>query len=460
MKKKFCSRPFDFLHIDPNGGVRICGWTDGKIGDLLEEDMEDIWNGERADKIRESIIDGSFKYCRATSCPYLENDSLPYITEEEMKDRAVKAERPVNFNVACDYTCNHSCPSCRDRIFVGDETYRENLQTVIDKITPYLNSADNFSTCGNGDVFASPQLLSMLEGLKPEKEELTISIETNGALFDEQHWKRIEHLGKYRFRVAVTPNSFEPKTFQYLNGGHDTYDKVIQNLYFISDLRKKGLVDFFEISMVMQDRNFWELPEFAERCLEDFHVDQVTIKPLYHWFGLSEDMYWYKDVLNPKHPYHKEYLEMRKDPILKDERVYFWGADNLHEEREHPAYRYKEYLAIITKLFGMEDAEERIRSFFEKIHASSVYIYGDTELSPIICRILDKAVPVRAFIARDTDKESICGKPMICLREYESGKDDVVLVLNYHFFKNIKRDLDFIGFNGTLVRLDEFADAL
>ena len=460
MKRKFCSRPFDFLHLDPNGGVRICSWSDGQIGNLLEEDIEDIWNGEKADKIRESIIDGSYKYCRATSCPYLENDSLPYITEEEMQKKAVKAERPVNFNVACDFTCNHSCPSCRDHIFVGDAVYKENLQTVIDKIIPYLDTAESFITCGNGDVFSSPQMLSVLERLQPQKDTLTISIETNGALFDEQHWKKIEHLSKYKIRVAVTPNSFEPTTFQYLNGGHNTYDKVIQNLYFMKDLRKKGLISFLEISMVMQDRNFWELPKFAERCLNDFEADMVTIKPLYHWFGLAEDMYWYKDVLNPKHPYHKEYHEMMQAPILQDKRVYFWGAKNLHKAQEHPAYRYKEYLGIVEKLLVMEGAEDRIKAFLDKYTDASLYIYGDTEMSSIVCTILDKLHPVQAFIARDTNKDSICGKKVIRTSQYQSAENHVVLVLNYHFFANIKRDLEFANFKGKLLRLDEMVNTL
>lgn len=460
MKKKFCSRPFEHLHMDPNGKVRICSWTDEVVGNLLEESIEDIWDGERADKIRESIIDGSYKYCRATSCPYLENDSLPYVTEEEMAQLAVKTEKPMNFNVACDYICNHSCPSCRDSIFVGDETYKENLQITIDKLIPYLNAADSFSTCGNGDVFSSPQMMSMLEELQPENEDLTISIETNGVLFDEQHWKKIEHLAKYKIRVAVTPNSFEPRTFRYLNGGHNTYDKMIQNLYFIKELRKKGLVDFFEISMVMQDRNFWELPDFVERCLYDFEADMVTVKPIYRWFGLSEDLFWYKDVLNPKHPYHKEYLDMMKDPVLNDSRVYFWGAKNLHEAQDHPAYRNKEYLQLIAQMLETEDVGNKIKQYFEKQKLAKFYIYGDMELSPIICRIFEKAIPVQGFIARDTNKESICGKPIIRMCDYQSQEGDVVLVLNYQFFNNIKRDFDFSEFKGTLIRLDEMVKGL
>lgn len=67
-----------------------------------------------------------------------------------------------------------------------------------------------------------------------------------------------------------------------------------------------------------------EVPEFAKRCIEDFGADQVVIKPLYHWFGLSEDLYWQKDILNPMHPYHKEYMEVLKHPIFKNEKVFFW----------------------------------------------------------------------------------------------------------------------------------------
>lgn len=460
MKKKFCSVPFNSVHLVPGGDVYVCGWSDEKIGNVLKEDIEKIWGGEKAEKIRKSIIEDSYQYCRAVSCPYLENDSLPYLTEEEMQREAVKSSCPTKYSVACDFTCNHSCPSCRDKIFVGDADYKEKLQKITDRLLPYLNAADEVVTCGNGDVFSSPQMLSMVERLRPEKDCFTLYIETNGVLFDEEHWKKMEHLAGYNVKVVVTPNSFEPKTFKYLNGGHDTYDRLIENLYFIRELRKKELVNFYEISIVVQDRNFLELPGFAERCLKDFEVDRVVVKPLYRWFCLPEDMYWHKDVLNPRHPYHQEYLEMLKAPILNEERVYFWGGRNLHEPELHPAYRYREYLELIQKLFATENLPNAIRAFFEKLEAASVYIYGDTLMSSIVCNILEKGICISAFIARDTDKDTICGRKVIRMEEYQSEMGDVVLVLNYHFFKNIKRDLDFGGFKGQLVRLDEFVNAL
>ena len=80
---RFCSRPYNAMHFDPNGYVRLCAWMDISIGNILKDDIRDIWCGDIAKKLRESFEDGSFKYCRATSCPFLENDSLETLTEDE-----------------------------------------------------------------------------------------------------------------------------------------------------------------------------------------------------------------------------------------------------------------------------------------------------------------------------------------------------------------------------------------
>lgn len=122
---KFCSKPFEQVHLDPGGGVRVCSWTDESIGNVLHEDLEVIWHGEKANKIRKSILDGSYLYCRAVSCPYLENDSLPDLDGKELEKAVKIGYAPSKYSVACDFTCNHSCPSCRDGIFCGTDDYRK-----------------------------------------------------------------------------------------------------------------------------------------------------------------------------------------------------------------------------------------------------------------------------------------------------------------------------------------------
>lgn len=38
------------MYILPDGRVRICGWTDGTVGNLIEQDIEEIWHGESAER--------------------------------------------------------------------------------------------------------------------------------------------------------------------------------------------------------------------------------------------------------------------------------------------------------------------------------------------------------------------------------------------------------------------------
>jgi hypothetical protein len=144
------------------------------------------------------------------------------------------------------------------------------------------------------------------------------------------------------------------------------------------------------------------------------------------------------------------------DPYLQDNpKVFFWGAGNLHPAQPHPAYRYKEYLELLSDVMGIPDLDDRLKAYFRKNKIEKLYIYGDMEISSIIYRLLSNCVEIGNFIARDKSRDEICGKKVICLCDYKPGKDDVVLVLNYHFFNNIKRDFDFKGFEGKLLRLDK-----
>lgn len=458
---KFCEKPFNTLRIDPCGDVRLCGWLRQYIGNLVTDGVEEIWTSERAEKVRDSIRNGTFEYCQPESCPFLQNDSLPDLEEKEFTTRAVRTERPEFVDAACDYTCNHSCPSCRAGIFVGDENYKSELDIVINKLYPFIDTAKHFMTDGQGDAFASPYIMKMLERIHPADETCIVGIETNGALFDERHWERIKHLGNYDLRVTVTPNSFEPTTFKYLNGGHNTYENVMHNLAFIRDLRRQGKVKRFAISMVIQDRNFWEFPSFVKRCLEEFEADEVVAKPLYYWFGISEEMHWFKDVFNPQHPYHAELLKMMQDPILEDKRVFFWGAHNLHESKAHPAYRYRDFLNMGTQLLTDDAVAKRLKDYFANMGQDEVYVYGDIDFSELFIAALKKAgIGIKGIIARDIKRKEISGIPVTCLCDYKPENSDAVVVLAYYFFRQIKRDFGFYGHTCNLIRLDELMRGL
>lgn len=452
---KYCKRVFEGLYCMPGGDVSLCSWTDAVIGNIFEENLEHIWNSELAEKVRISIKDGSFRYCRKTSCPYLENDTLPEISTEELIAQTSEPW-PTDFNLANSIICNHSCPSCRDKILNVDQGYLEKLKEYLKILFPYINKAKHINLNGAGEVFANPIMLEMLEKLNPEHPDFNLSLETNGALFTRKNWDKIKHLSKYPISVAVTPNSFVRATHAYLAGGHNDYDHVIENMYFIKELRQKKLIQRYEISIVVQDRNFQELPEFIERCVNDFEADKVTIKPLYKWFYMSEELYWFKDILNPYHPYHKEYLNILNNPILDHPKVYLWGAKNLHKAKLHPAYKYRDLLRIAKELMLISDAGRK--QLADIVKNNNLIVYGDNELSYIICKVLeDSGSKVQCIMARDFSCESNAphGIRMENFWEYSPSANDILLISNYYDRKYIERDLTLKKFNGQLLDIEE-----
>ncbi len=69
-----CALPWTQVYIDPNGDVRLCcnAWDDeGVMGNLMEQPFEDVWNGERYQRVRQSLLEGKPAYRRCINCAAL-----------------------------------------------------------------------------------------------------------------------------------------------------------------------------------------------------------------------------------------------------------------------------------------------------------------------------------------------------------------------------------------------------
>lgn len=66
----FCIYPWGYFSVWLNGGVKFCSWQNEFMGNILEDDLEDIWNGPKAVEFRQKIIDGQFQeVCDWKYCP-------------------------------------------------------------------------------------------------------------------------------------------------------------------------------------------------------------------------------------------------------------------------------------------------------------------------------------------------------------------------------------------------------
>jgi uncharacterized Fe-S cluster-containing radical SAM superfamily protein len=309
--------------------------SENVIGNLMSDSIEEAYNSDYANHLRSTMDDQSFKYCRREACPILQRNEFEVISREEYDRRKKKTYHPTIINLAYDHICNQSCETCRETVFMPPPDYAAKMRMIHEKIMPYLEAAKQISTSGRGEVFASKYTMEVLENLHPVNRDCRILLETNGVFFDEEHWEKIKHLSKFKLEIIVTINSFDKFTYNHISRGGN-YNKLMKNLEFMSHLRKKNDLTLIYNNMVIQDRNFREIPSFIKRSFDNYAFDYVLLKPVYKWSTLSEKAYWFKDVLNPLHPYHQEYLEILQDPVLKDPRVINFAGESVHEARQYP----------------------------------------------------------------------------------------------------------------------------
>ncbi len=336
---KFCASPFEYFYIDNyKGNVALCPWMHRDVlfvGNVFTQPLDAIWHGEKANRLRARIRQGDYSMCRLDGCPFLQNNNLPD-KPADFVAAVQTAESPRIVNLAYDSMCNQFCETCRPKKFKPIlPLYAQYMQKIHEALLPALNKASEITTSGHGDPFASPYMMRLLKDLRPQSSNLSLLFESNGVYCDERHWKQLAHLADCRIRLIITNNSYDKFVYEHISRGGN-FAKLMNNLVFVKKLRDRGIVNYFALALVIQDRNFREIPSFIERSLTEFGADQVILKPCYQWGTMPDDVFWFKDVLNPLHPYHAEYLEILDHPLMRDSRVFNFGGRSLHPARLFP----------------------------------------------------------------------------------------------------------------------------
>ena len=272
MKKKLCERILNFVQvIDHHGSVRLCCWLrDNIIGSLSCQSMKEIYHSKHADELRQRLMSGDYSLCNVDACPYLAMNDM----ENHLVEVDEIPEYPEELYLAYEEVCNYHCMSCctydtmRRNRSVDLESCYDKIEAELKKVLPHVK---RLGANGRGELFVSKRILKILSEWKPlaPAEEVSVSLETNGALFDEKHWKQIENLGKYHLKVAITVMSFDEPAYQLLSGTKLPISQIENNLRFVKKLREEGIVNYFQIATVVQERNFRTAPEFARRCVEE-----------------------------------------------------------------------------------------------------------------------------------------------------------------------------------------------
>jgi tetratricopeptide (TPR) repeat protein len=325
LSDRFCAKPFTNFEAYHEGHVFVCcqPWLPRTIGNL-DEPVENLWNGPAAQELRRSILDGDFSHCSRMRCPAILARSLPKrasITDPQLRqviDRRLLETPfpPRHINLSYDSSCNLSCPSCRGDVVVASPQQQKRFEPWVAKLRTLVSTASEVLCSGAGDPFASRSYRDLLYSLDHEENpNLLIRLETNGLLFTEANWQKLGKVHRNPIAVQISIDSCTAATYEHVRRGGD-FQQLLRNLEFISRLRREGQLKRVSLVFVVQALNYRELPGAVE-IADRLGFDGFTLLPLTNWGTYTVEDYMSRDVCNPQHPAHQDFISVLNGPELR-----------------------------------------------------------------------------------------------------------------------------------------------
>lgn len=310
-KDWICTQPFEFSEIFDHTMYMCCPqWLPDNLGN--PNHVEKNWYSRKANQIRESIVDGSYKFCNENRCPKLnglkEGKTHGFISREEFKanlDRYVDAPiRSVKFNF--DQSCNLMCPSCRKEKINYEGEQRARTEELINNIEEQMGEGlERIETSGSGDPFFSRTFRKWLMTFDLSKYPNLkhIHLHTNGTLWNKSNWDRMKKVHPFVKSCEISVDAACKDTYENKTRLGGKWDDIINNLNYIATL---PFLQDVVLSFVVQYDNYKEMAAFYELGEKIFGETnknwRIFFNRVVNWGTFTADEFKEVDICNPEHP--------------------------------------------------------------------------------------------------------------------------------------------------------------
>jgi len=298
--KLFCKLPFSRISIDDDGNIwpACCPyWVAFPLGNVFNQTWDEIWYGDAAKKFRDSMFDGSLKFCDWNWCPHIADAQAGienyHVIPHENSPSEWKECPPIHVNLNYDLTCNLICPTCRNDYihYQGDQLKKvQYIQEYAEK--QILPTVESIALTGSGDPFMSRVLRNFLINFDSKKYPniKSIHFHTNGQLFDEKMYNKMKGIHHLKLSTDISIDAATSGVYGKMRPP-GKWERLMKNLQFIKGLDNLVLLG---ISMVVQQENYKEMLPFVELGESLVHNNRETFvefKRLSHWPHLSDQQY-------------------------------------------------------------------------------------------------------------------------------------------------------------------------
>ena len=350
LKNYICRAPFEDFMVFPNSTWSCCPdwmeipfeeWSHLNPGET--KDLKDVWFNDINTKVREGILDGSYKYCSKTKCPFLsklintDEDVLLnefesnygqsvyfgyfYKREEFFKKYNLSETdskwklfpRLIYFNF--DYACNLKCPSCRlDTIPNRKDKMVDNILKDINE--QFSNDVEMIHITGSGDPFYSNVFRKFMQTFdyKRYPKLKQIYIVSNGNMWTQEMWESVKAIHPYVREYEISIDAATKETYENkvrLNGNWDT---LMANLKYHSTLKFNNR----NFSFVVQDHNVHEMNDFVN-MIEGIYGKwspkngyTITFRAIQDWNHQTKEWLKKRSVQEMEHPLYNVLMKQLK----------------------------------------------------------------------------------------------------------------------------------------------------
>ena len=265
-KFKYCPSPFQNVEIFQDGSVYLCcpSFNDYySIGNIYKDNFEDIWNSDKAVELRSKVLNNDYSLCRSDRCLLLNNKV--FSSNYDCKFEPVMKDSPIRVKFGYDYECNTACIICRDEI---KRLSDEELKILDDKIDtffiPLLKSTKVLTVNISGDPFGSRHSRKLIKRAVQVYPDLKFEFLTNGVCCSKENFINLGLTANKIDTIRVSIHAASAKTYgKVVKNGKKLFPSIIENLQFISELKKECDFPFF-LSFVVMSNNYKDMPKFVE----------------------------------------------------------------------------------------------------------------------------------------------------------------------------------------------------
>ncbi len=307
----YCNRPYTWFYYAWFGAYSCCStWVKYPIGNPASDSPEECWNSIAAKLYRLSADTRTYCFCKKDACGIMNGRKL------EQK-RVTEYTLPEKITLGLDYTCNLHCASCREHIQVaGGEQLRIRQEMADDIIrTGWLEKAKELELSGSGEALFSKidrKILFSNENCKRN----SISLMSNGILLNKDNLQKLKQHFK-NIRINISIDAATENTYKMLRRGGD-WNVLMDNLALICDMRRNNEIEYVEIRMVVQKRNYREMFDFIELG-KKYCVDKVVFTKLLNWDMYTTEEYLEEAMLTENGTIRDELKDILKSKAFSEE---------------------------------------------------------------------------------------------------------------------------------------------